>query len=59
MSERIEPTAEDMIIFERNLKRIMRWIRAYTTARKGRLTFSIIEVIKRFTNDYIETGGSK
>jgi hypothetical protein len=56
---RIEPTAEDMIVFERNLKRMMRWVRANPPPRTREGALSITGNVKRFANDYVETEGNQ
>ena len=59
MRKRIEPTHEDLLIFERNLSRMMRWVRANPSSTPLESAAAMLNSIKRFTNDYIETGGSK
>jgi len=53
---RIEPTPEDMVTFERNLKRMMRWQRENPVPKTKEGALAITANIRRFCNDFIECG---
>lgn len=55
MIDRIEPTPEDLAIFERNVARLSRWTRTAKPTRTGGPNVArLVGVMKNAVNDYLE-----
>lgn len=60
MTDRIQPTPEDMAIFERNLKRFMRWHRENMPANRDKAAaLHILHTTRRFCADFTSDGTAK
>lgn len=61
MTDRIEPTAEDLEIARRNVRRLLRWDadrrKAMTPAEVLEEGTRFVGVVRRMTGDYLEFGG--